>query len=359
MPPPALKDTLFSMIKNKDTYIFAVIVLLMGVLTLFTITESRSVLYAILSVSGNILLACFAVMGLFEFARRNGLEFLVPNRYLQQGKADQIAQIEKLFHLWFINELEFLKEYEKDRILVFLDQIEMTREEFKNTYFQLIKSRHLPHDTPEARTEKIKEMTRAHNAIVRLADVPGCSFASEYPFFLDFTQLMHHRRTRDILADIMFTFVIEKLTLEGIPLESINRILISHSCNYVFGVLTSRFTKIPKIKVINPQNDYRNLLEIYRFEKHLDSTKAYNVIVIHDVLLTGTQITESIDMLRDHNFNVRGIFCLINREEGGGREKLENLGYRVHSACTLSKEDVETLYRMQNHTQSSTKRHTI
>lgn len=64
-------------------------------------------------------------------------------------------------------------------------------------------------------------------------------------------------------------------------------------------------------------------------------------LVLDDVVLSGQCILETIAWLEREKLHVEHVAVLIDREQGG-RKRLEQLGYRVHSLFTVS-EIVQTL----------------
>ena len=63
--------------------------------------------------------------------------------------------------------------------------------------------------------------------------------------------------------------------------------------------------------------------------------KGEKVVLIEDVLTTGTQAITAADILRDLGLKVLKIMCIIDREEGA-REAVENAGYVFDPLITRS-----------------------
>ncbi len=61
--------------------------------------------------------------------------------------------------------------------------------------------------------------------------------------------------------------------------------------------------------------------------------KGQNVVLLEDVLTTGTQAVVAADSLKDLGLNVMKIVCVIDREEGA-RETVESAGYVLESLIT-------------------------
>lgn len=95
---------------------------------------------------------------------------------------------------------------------------------------------------------------------------------------------------------------------------------------YVFGV--SMLSNIPAIMLRKEQKKHGTAKMIEGNYK-----KGDKLIIIDDILTSGTSILESLQYLND--FSIRDIYILVDRCEGG-REKIEKMGYKIHSLFTIN-----------------------
>ena len=77
-----------------------------------------------------------------------------------------------------------------------------------------------------------------------------------------------------------------------------------------------------------------------------DVAKGDNILFFDDVISEGLSKVEGIKPLQELGANVENLLVVINREHGG-KEKMEKLGYRIHSLAKIS-EIVASLSRL-NH----------
>jgi uridine monophosphate synthetase len=77
-----------------------------------------------------------------------------------------------------------------------------------------------------------------------------------------------------------------------------------------------------------------------------DVNKGDNVLFFDDVISEGISKVECIKPLQELGANVKHLLVVVNREHGG-KEKLEKLGYRVHSLAKIS-DIVDSLSRDKN-----------
>ncbi len=79
--------------------------------------------------------------------------------------------------------------------------------------------------------------------------------------------------------------------------------------------------------------------------------KKERCLIIEDLITSGASILETLEKLTDVGLDVQDIVTLLDRE-GGGKPKLEGLGYAVHPLITLT-EMLTTLLEAEKITQET------
>ena len=74
-------------------------------------------------------------------------------------------------------------------------------------------------------------------------------------------------------------------------------------------------------------------------------SKGQVCVIFEDLITSGSSILETIEPLEEVGMVVRDIAIFLDREQGG-RKRLEDKGYRVHSVVTIS-ELLEILHAHQ------------
>ena len=60
------------------------------------------------------------------------------------------------------------------------------------------------------------------------------------------------------------------------------------------------------------------------------------VVIIDDIMTTGSSIRESIPILLEHGLEIVGIICIVDRSETGiSSVKVNDITYPIHSLFTL------------------------
>ena len=110
----------------------------------------------------------------------------------------------------------------------------------------------------------------------------------------------------------------------------------SKECYYICGL---PYAGIPYCSVISimkmiPMIMLRKEQKKYGTKKMIEGTikKDDNLILLDDILTTGSSIIESLEHFKD--YKIKKIVVLLDRKEGG-REKLERQGYEVISLFSI------------------------
>jgi len=68
--------------------------------------------------------------------------------------------------------------------------------------------------------------------------------------------------------------------------------------------------------------------------------KGAKVVIVDDVCTTGASTIQAIEAAREYGFDVIGVLCLVEREEGGGRVKVEQAAAPAPFYCIFTADDV-------------------
>ncbi len=76
-----------------------------------------------------------------------------------------------------------------------------------------------------------------------------------------------------------------------------------------------------------------------------DVASGDRVVIVDDVITTGKSTIEAITRAKEAGLDIVRVIALVDRQEGG-RENIEDLGYRVEAVVT--REEVMALYKAKN-----------
>ena len=164
--------------------------------------------------------------------------------------------------------------------------------------------------------------------ILKLFDIGAVKFGSFTlkngaisPIYLDLRLIVSYPRLLQEVADAMW--------------EKIKTLKMDIIC----GV---PYTALPIATVISithgtPMVMRRKEVKDYGTRRIIEGVYNYGqrCVVIEDLVTTGSSIFETIDPLEQEGLKVKDVVVLIDREQGG-KERLENCGYHLHSVFSLS-----------------------
>jgi orotate phosphoribosyltransferase len=76
--------------------------------------------------------------------------------------------------------------------------------------------------------------------------------------------------------------------------------------------------------------------------------KGARVVIVDDVCTTGSSTIQAIEAARAFGFDVIGVICLVEREEAGGRPKVEKAAAPAPFLCIFTADDVRKEHLRQN-----------
>jgi orotate phosphoribosyltransferase len=68
--------------------------------------------------------------------------------------------------------------------------------------------------------------------------------------------------------------------------------------------------------------------------------KGAKVVIVDDVCTTGSSTIQAIEVAREFGFEILGVICLVEREEAGGRKKVEEAAKPATFHCIFTADDI-------------------
>lgn len=170
----------------------------------------------------------------------------------------------------------------------------------------------------------------------------------ESPYYVNLRNIISYPNIIYLLSDLIY----QKLNLKSAKMKG-NQIKFQHNEDYYicglpyaglpYSITISSSFGIPNLLLRKEKKNYGvdNMIEGLRKDD-----KKRDVIIIDDVLTSGSSIIESLDIFKRYNLNIERIIVLVDRENGG-KKRLEDMGLKVESIFKIS-EIVETLGKDKN-----------
>ena len=234
-------------------------------------------------------------------------------------------------------EYEFLKKLSNARIDYLLLQLGLTQDQFKDIKYKIIKLQQMPVRTVKQVKDFMWDLCTSNESettgVLINTDkmLPNNFVYKKVKYYINLSDICYEEIIRNKLATCLQRLIYDNIKED---MEKINFIIIPDRSNLLLGMEVGELLKKPIIKIL----EYPRI----KIEQFWDGkfNKNTNIIIIHDVLVTGEQVERSVNRLQKINKNY-GVFCLINRIDYKGKENLEKLGIKTYSVLELSDEIIE------------------
>ena len=291
---------------------------------------------------GDMAIYLLGVIGLFEFSYDNGFTPAVPNWFIEHKEKSAHKQTKQSLQEFFDMESEFLEQHEKERMEDALAIMGLSAQGHKKVRAKLLEARlGAMYDIDTAR-KRIMDLMFFSDVICDLHKSPDYVNTEHLRYYFKFHDLMHNKQQCDSIVDAMAAFISLTCERNGIDLSEIDVIMVPNSGNYLLGLGVSKRLHKHFIKMIPPERQIGK----YSYEGVIPSDimrRGVNVLIVHDVLLTGGQICESVRDLQESipNCTIHGLFSAVYRNVDHGREKLKAYNIKSYNLIEMTEEEVE------------------
>ncbi len=335
----------FNAYEKKKVYLkdFIIYAIILGLIVYIMYKDLRHVadnqfLSKLSTFIGSVTIILFGVIGIFEFAYDNGLNLIVPNSFINYKEDRAKKQMECYIEKYFKEELHIIKQYNNERVSFFLAQLGLSQHDFELIKEEIVSIKMMPLNNLQQAQEKMIKILKSGNIIFDQTESESKRLVyKKVRYFINFTDIMYVKDYSDELEDCLIMLLREILNME---LNRINNIIIPSSSNRMLGFGIGQ--KLGKA-IINVTKD-SHIFEDQYWEGHFDSSKQNYGVVIHDVLVTGEQIVNSIKKI-EKECVVNYVFCLIERTDHKGKKILEENGYKVYSLLQLSDSELKCFFK--------------
>lgn len=90
---------------------------------------------------GAVAFILFGIIGIYDYAYSNGLCILVPPSFAHIKEKNYQEQAEKMMKIYYEKDIDFIKEYEKERVDYVLQIMGIDEAQFRHIKYELIKAR--------------------------------------------------------------------------------------------------------------------------------------------------------------------------------------------------------------------------
>lgn len=321
---------------KKDIILVAIYLLfiIVDIIIYIVINSSVAMGYIIGGIIERIVLITLSFVGLIGVGNSSGWSILVPDFFEENLLKKRKEELHEFMDAYFKNDINFLNDYSEERIQFILTQLGITSAQLDKLRLELINMRCIPIRNMKDAEEKIKHIIRCNYPFVINQDnIDNSKLCyNKVKYFINFNDLAFDGTYALELAQII-SMQISTYT----DIEQIDRIIVPYDSNFLLGVEVGKIISKP-IVIMRPKKGRIETAKCWDGEiKPKD-----RVIIIHDVLVTADQITNTLNMF-PKTCEVLALYCLITRKEWDGLKIIEEKNISVHRIIDLNDNDIANI----------------
>lgn len=256
---------------------------------------------------GAVAFILFGVIGIYEFCYSNGLKILVPATFAHIKENNYVKQAEKMMKIYYEKDIEFIREYEKERADYVLQALGLDEKQYQYIKYDLIKARAMSVNTIKELKCKAEKILYDEQFVVDLTACQPCERVyREVDYFLNLYTALYKSKLCTDIGYIMANYIVMVM---GKNVDSIDYIVIPQGSNLLLGLEVGKILRKPVIAI--QDNGRIKSSEPWDGEYRKKENSKNKIIIIHDVLVTGNRIYKSIEKLPEDTYEVKGLYCLV------------------------------------------------
>lgn len=317
---------------KKDIAILIVFTILVIIDIKFLTYQNESINAGV--IIERIILLILSFSTFVDISSYTNLYYFVPDYINFAKQKKQNEEIRKIVDSMVEVDFNFLQDYSEEKINFILSQLGITTNQFKKIKLELIKMRCLPLKSIQDAQEKIKSLCRCdYPIIIDQSKIDSAKICyNKVKYYINTMDVMFIPQFASELSSILSFLINEKLQL-----QTFDQLVIPHDSNFLLGVEVGK--KLGK-SVVKLRKDKGKIETEKCWDGNLkDGDK---VIIIHDILVSGDQIIETLNKL-PKTCEIIGLFCLITRTEWAGKELLMKRGISCYEVLEINDEEIGRL----------------
>ena len=295
---------------------------------------------------GAIAFILFGIVGIYEFAYANGFHELLPPFYLRFRTKNDEKNAANMMKTYYNQDLEFIQQYEQERANRIIQALGLTEKQFHHIQYELVRARVMPQETPEAMVAKLKPMIYQRDFVIDQSKTPIKQRVYRYvDYFINLYTALYDSDLCADVGNIMAGYIIWCFSRDNFDYADIDYIVVPYGSNLLLGLEVGRCLQKPVIAVQEKPRIIKSRCWDGNY-KRKDNGKNH-IIIIHDVLVSGNRIFQSVEKLPSDSYVVDGLYCLIQYDHSKHHpEKVLN-GHGIHNINCLMHTDENTLKRLK------------
>lgn len=261
----------------------------------------------------------FGIVGIYEFSYANGLHGLIPPFYLKFREKRDKKNAADMMKAYYEQDLAFIQQYEQERAERILQALGIEEKQFHHIQYELVRARVQPQGTPKEMADKLKPMVYQGDFIIDQSDISRNERI--YPhvdYFINLYTALYDPKLCGDVGNIMADYIMWCFSQDEVD-YAIDYIVVPFGSNLLLGLEVGRRLQKPVIAV----QEKPRILEGQCWDgNYVRKPGGKNhIIMIHDVLVSGNRIWQSVEKLPHDTYVVDGLYCLIQYDHSKNRPK--------------------------------------
>lgn len=282
-------------------------------------------------------IAFLGIVTILDLFQAFGWDVLVPT-YITEAKAKKeedvvkkvidtyygkdFSRFSELLEVYFKKDLAYVKSNQQTRADYILHRLGIKRSEMLD---ELIRLRAMPLADKEAAIKRIEYLLKEMPAIIiKQAEDPADRTYKEVQFYIDFISSMRDNEYGKELSQTFSRYI--ELDIKDRSIEGVTKVVIPADSNFLLGFKVAENLDCPPVIMRTKKG---RIFENRPWDGELSCSD--KVIIVHDVLVTGDQIVNTMKTLKSFGVEVSGVYCIVHRLEYSGCEKIHLQDWR----CTI------------------------
>jgi adenine/guanine phosphoribosyltransferase-like PRPP-binding protein len=283
------------------------------------------------------LLIMLAFVTLVDIASYANWSIFVPDFFEFFKEKKHLKDVHAYIETYIKEDINFLQDYSNERISFIMSQLGITKSQLDEIRLELIKMRCIPLKSLDDAKEKIKSLaTSGYPIIIDQDKIDSSKICyTKVQYYINTMDIMFMPDYANELSSILVFLIKEKIK----DISKIDKLIIPHDSNFLLGVEVGK--KLGK-SVVKMRYRQGKIETEKIWDGNLNITD--RVIIIHDVLVSGEQIIDTINKLPE-SCTILGFFCLIVRKEWNGKKTLAKKSFSCYEVIEIDDEDIRNLRR--------------
>lgn len=278
---------------------------------------------------GAVAFILFGIVGIYDFCYLNGLKILVPSSFAYIKEKNYAKYAEKIMKIYYEKDIEFIQKYENERADYVLQALGLDENQYQHIKYEVIKARAMSVNTVKELKLKAEKILYDKQFVVDLTSLQPCERVyREVDYFLNLYTALYAPKLCTDIGYLMANYIV---MLMGKNVDRIDYVVIPQDSNLLLGLEVGKILRKPVI-AIQHEGRIKNSEcwdGEYKVKKGFEKNK---IIVIHDVLVSGQRIYESIEKLPSDTYEVKGVYCLLKYKDPQHHPEWT---LREHNICNI------------------------